>query len=306
MSNYDPNVTQLTGRETSVSSDDVARTVWLVKRFTSLTYIQRMASLFFNFVAGYEEFANRDPNSENVPAFRANLTDFYKQQALLTDGIELIRRRSSLGYAKLLWGCIFGDLLVGRRAEGGINFDDVGWQYYPHPAEGLYAWAEVAAGMCYQVDKTLRGLWAFPDAARPNNVLFPPIASIAPAPKTKGSPIKTGERVPVSGIWMPALPSGAPNYLWEGNNAWEGKRVSKQVDWPEVIDEEMPQAARTLYEYTTEPTIWTLLWEDDRYKDGKIPDEEAIYLDATTEPPPWPPVVPPGGAKLKPPIFRHK
>ena len=306
MSSYDPKVTQLTGREISISSDDIARTMWLVKRFTSLTYIQRMASLFFNFVAGYEEFANRDPNSEEIPAFRSRLAKFYKQQVILTDGIELIRRRSSLGYAKTLWGCAFGDLLVGRPAEGGMNFDDVGWQFYPHPAEGLYAWAEVAAGMCYEVDKTLRGLWAFPDAAHPDGITFPPLGNLRPAPKPMEAVIKTGDHVPVSGIWMPAVPRGAPNFLWEGNNAWEGKRVIEQIDYPEVVDEEMPQAASTDYEYTTEPTTWTLLWEDDRYKDGKIPNEETAYLDASTEPPPWPPVVPPEGAKLKPPIFRHK
>ncbi len=97
MSKYDPKVTRLTGREISISADDVVRTIWLVKRFTSLTYIQRMASLFFNFVAGYEEFAGRDPSSEEVPAFRSRLAKFYKQQAILTDGIELIRRRNSLG-----------------------------------------------------------------------------------------------------------------------------------------------------------------------------------------------------------------
>ncbi len=195
---------------------------------------------------------------------------------------------------------------MGRPAEYGINFQDVGWQHYPHLSEGLYAWAVVAAGMAAKVDKTLRGLWAFPDAARPDGVTFPLAGGLPPAPKPKGLSIKTGESVPVSGIWMPALPSGAPNYLWEGNNAWEGRRVTEEIDYPEVVDEELPQAAKIDYEYDTEPRTWTLLWEDDRYKDGKVPDEEATYLDASTEPPPWPPVVPPGGAKLKPPIFRGK
>jgi hypothetical protein len=306
MSKYDPKVTRLTGREISITPDDVARTMWLVKRFTSLTYIQRMASLFFNFVAGYEEFASRDPNSDGVPGFRANLAGFYKQQAMLTDGIELIRRRSSLGYSKTLWGCFFGELLVGRPAEYGLNFQDIGWQYPPNQHDGLFAWAVVAADMAANVDKTLRGLWAFPDVTRPEGVAFPPISSIAPAPKTRGPSIKTGERVPVSGIWMPALPSGAPNYLWEGNNAWEGRRVTERLDYSKVESDIQPREPFTTYEYATEPTTWTLLWEDDRYKDGKVPDEKAAYLDASTEPPPWPPVVPPEGAKLKPPVFRHK
>ena len=225
---------------------------------------------------------------------------------MLSDGIDLIRRRDSLGYAKVLWGCAFGIQMVGRPSEGGMDYQDIGWQYYPNPHEGLYAWAVVASGMCHNVDKTLRGLWAFPDAAHPYRITFPTLESLPQTPKPKGSPIKTGQHVPVSGIWMPALPSGAPNYLWEGNNAWEGQRVVRQIDYPEVIDEEMPQVAEIDYGYDTEPTTWTLLWQDDRYKDGKIPDEEGTYLDASTEPPPWPPVVPPGGAKVKPPIFRGK
>ena len=39
------------------------------------------------------------------------------------------------------------------------------------------------------------------------------------------------------------------------------------------------------------PTPWDLPWEDDRYKGGKVPDEESVYLDPGTEPPPWPPLV---------------
>ena len=34
------------------------------------------------------------------------------------------------------------------------------------------------------------------------------------------------------------------------------------------------------YEYEWAATRWTLLWEDDRYRDGVIPDESA-YLEAS-------------------------
>jgi hypothetical protein len=87
------------------------------------------------------------------------------------------------------------------------------------------------------------------------------------------------------------------------HDAWEGKRVTKLLDYPKVESDTDPREPRMTYEYDTELTTWTLLWEDDRYKDGKVPDEEAAYLDASTAPPSWSPVVPPGGAKLKPPVF---
>ncbi len=313
MSKYAPKVTKLTGKEIPVTADDLVRAIWLAKRFSSLTYIQRMVALFANFVAGYEEFSQRTPSTDRVAAHRSNLASFHGYEAAFTDGIEKLRHRDSRGYAEIYDGCFFRDWILGRQVDFGLEHQDIGWQFYPNPPEGIYAWAVVAANMCAYVDKTLRGLWAFPDAARPNDdrarasdVLFPPIASIAPAPKPRGISIKTGQRVPVSGIWMPALPSGAPNYLWEGNDAWEGKRAGKRLDYSKVESEIDPQEPYTTYEYASEPTTWTLFWEDDRYKDGKIPDEEAAYLDATTEPPPWPPVVPPGGAKLKPPIFRKK
>jgi len=85
-------------------------------------------------------------------------------------------------------------------------------------------------------------------------------------------------------------------------------RAVTRLDYPEVLGGKDPQTAITNYVYEAEPTRWDLLWEDDRYKDGKVPDEEAAYLDPSTEPPPWPPLVPPvDPAHPKPPwrpVFR--
>ena len=71
--------------------------------------------------------------------------------------------------------------------------------------------------------------------------------------------LQTGEQVPCFGIWEPDTPGTCMNYLRAGLPA------------PKV---RLP-GARQL------DTTWTLLWEDRRYEDGTIPEEEQSYfLDA--------------------------
>jgi hypothetical protein len=162
MSKYDPQVTRLTGKEIPITPADIARAVWLAKRFTSLTYIQRMAALWSNFVAGYEEFTKRDLDPDNSIIHRAFLPDFFKYQAMLSEGIDLIRQHRSNGYVKVLFAGFFREEILGRPSDFGLSFQDIGWQIHPIPHEGLYAWAVVAANMCANVDKTLRGRMGLP------------------------------------------------------------------------------------------------------------------------------------------------
>ena len=79
--------------------------------------------------------------------------------------------------------------------------------------------------------------------------------------------IKTGEEIPVTGIWEPNTPGAAMDYQLAGTEAPEVK-VSH---------------ARGL-----EPTVWTLLWADHRYEDGSIPEEEALFFAIPETPPPAP------------------
>jgi hypothetical protein len=304
MTDYGPKVTKITGKEIAVGPEDVARAVWLNQKYSSLTYIRRMTALYSNFVAGYEDFAKRQ--TENAAVYRENLTVFFNYQAALTKGIEQIERRDSTGYANIYRGCFFEDELAGRAAEGGIFFEDIGWRPYPEPPVELYAWAVVANGMCARVSMTLMARWAFPHILRRELINFPFPASLPLPAKPTGVSVQTGQTVPVSGIWMPTTPSGAPNYLWEGNDAPKAQRATSRRDYPEVIDETQPQTAYTDYSYTPEPTRWDLLWEDDRHKNGKVPDEKAAYLDPSTEPPPWPPVVSPVDPAHPKPPWRPK
>lgn len=100
--------------------------------------------------------------------------------------------------------------------------------------------------------------------------------------------IKTGKDIPCSGIWEPVIapPSkgfslfrdaakakgpfaiaGCMNYLHEGSPA------------PQALQAKVGGGG------LKESVTWRLLWKDDRYIDGAIPDEEAGYVFLMPEPP---------------------
>jgi hypothetical protein len=105
-------------------------------------------------------------------------------------------------------------------------------------------------------------------------------SELAPVPDpAESSFVRTGDYIPCSGIWEPvdvAKPSfmslvtrapkpqppfkimGAMNYLHGGSNA------------PQIRVE-------TVDDSFSLDTTWRLLWRDDRYIDGTIPEEEAYY-----------------------------
>jgi hypothetical protein len=88
-------------------------------------------------------------------------------------------------------------------------------------------------------------------------------------PSTKESVIvRTGQPVPRFGIYEPQVEDGGMNYLLEGAPA------------PMALDPEDD----------LRPAVWRLIWEDTRYRDGMIPDEENLYFRPTEAPRPAPAV----------------
>lgn len=81
--------------------------------------------------------------------------------------------------------------------------------------------------------------------------------------------VKTGEIVPYSGIWEPVEGSthiGAMGYLHGGRLAPKPRqhyRDKSDLDYG--------------YSSNTQDATWRLLWRDDRYEDGSIPEEERDY-----------------------------
>lgn len=94
---------------------------------------------------------------------------------------------------------------------------------------------------------------------------------------------KSDDIVPYSGIWNPySFLSGCPNYLIAGATFGEIGLVKEEDYFPEYYDEADKEIVKEIgerWEMTTKPSKWQLFWEDTRYKDGRIPDEEISYLD---------------------------
>jgi hypothetical protein len=86
-------------------------------------------------------------------------------------------------------------------------------------------------------------------------VPFPPTLPDVPIP-TNDVRVRTGEPVPCFGIYEPLVEDGCMNYLLEE------APTPKAVNRGGVIV----------------PAVWRLVWEDTRYLDGSIPEEEALYF----------------------------
>ena len=81
--------------------------------------------------------------------------------------------------------------------------------------------------------------------------------------------IETGEDVPFSGIWEPVKGSthiGAMNYLHGGREAPQLEQIYRDIT-------ELDYG----YASTTIDVTWRLIWRDNRYEDGTIPEEERDY-----------------------------
>jgi hypothetical protein len=280
--------TKLLGHELTISLDDRRQAFWLHQKFTSRTYMRHMAALFANFVGGYQDFVRQTPGED----YQENLVQFLKYRAHLESGLRLVEAGQKSGYEEIYVGCFFFEYLGGRRFEHGFSNEIIGWRYDGNHV-GLYAWGEVALAMARRTKWAISAQWAFPGVLTENTVGLPPAEQLPAIHVPYGPVIPTDKEIPVSGIWEPiSTPGRAPSYLGAGWPAPGGRRATVRYVAHDQNDDGT-ETVETRYDYDSEPTEWQLLWEDRRYEGGQDPDE-SLYLDASTAPPPWPPVyIPP-------------
>jgi len=119
---------------------------------------------------------------------------------------------------------------------------------------------------------------------------LPPV----PKPETE-TLIKTGEEIPCYGIWEPVKITRKTSILDTFKRPEPFTEKDFQLDGCMNYLHEGSPAPTIAFEGDTSrgegrPTTWRLLWKDDRYLDGSIPEEEKEYVFYT--PPQAAPVMP--------------
>jgi hypothetical protein len=261
MNSYDPTVTSLAGQPLAPTPAHRAQAAWLLRKYTSLTYLRRLSGVLASFVSGYAALARSararaDHHGENLAAFDA-------YGSLVAQGTDLLERGYTIGYASILQGCVFAEYIGGRRFDSGGTGN-----------EPLFAWAALAMKMCLAVSRTLRGRWAFPGILMPPFVTLPLPADLPlQPPMAAGGRVRTGEGVPTPGIWRPVdISDGCPNYLWAGRQAPAAERASERLDYPARPGDGTLEPPRTTFTYVQVKTTWELLWEDRRYTVERAPE----------------------------------
>jgi Immunity protein 71/Immunity protein 72 len=122
-------------------------------------------------------------------------------------------------------------------------------------------------------DGDIRKLCCFPEGDLPE----------VPIP-TKTVLCKTGDIVPAFGIWEPVKADLSPGFVGLFKKPKEPANGKFELDGC-MNYLHAGHAAPTIYDEKEEdpapegrPTVWRLLWEDDRYLDGVIPEEEKDYV----------------------------
>lgn len=267
-----------------MTEDDRRKLFWYMKRKTSYTAWKARADAFDHFADIFERQVKEEPIFLPLgasPGWGTDWAGFYpeilKAQVLYEQGLVRLLQ---------------GDRTVWLYNDRGILDDasKVGTHWYmalvchgPHGdifPEGKYVddltaailavspYAKATAGVVQQVweNPNYYDFWSKESMALlEQEVPFPPTLPDVPIP-TKEVLIRTGDPAPCFGIFEAQVPDGCMSYFLEG------VAVPPAV----TIDEKDGESY-------TRPAFWRLIWEDTRYLDGTIPEEEKDYFAATEE-----------------------
>lgn len=273
----------LTPKNFDISNEEKAKAVWLIKKYTSYVWIKRMKEALDAFSTEYEAYISMKGALE----WRVKVLQVLQgSSAMIQDGLACFEKgEMQKGSDIILDGLYFREYLVDPHIELALNHFEIGCRRLPQESVGIYRIAELALRMALETELSFSGAQTLPrildDADLPEDISerIDPLAPIS----TKI--IGFDEEITESGIWLPINhPFGCPNYFEAGysENTFEYPETEIRT-WEneeDYIKGSPPNKRNLVYDEMNGKFI--LLWKEDRYKKGRIPDE-SVYLDPSTE-----------------------
>jgi Immunity protein 72/Immunity protein 71 len=259
-----------------MTEEDRKKIFWYLKLKTSYTAWKREADAFDRFADIYEKQVREEPH---VPGYMEGtdwepfFPEILKGQVLYEKALARLKTgdRSVWLYNEL---GLMGDALTiasswhvkmvndEQYAHGKDMGHSLGGKYVLDMVKAMEEWFTCASSTGYlqpwfedigTPDTYYKEKFdAYPDIGR-EAVIFPPYLPDVPEPEVEVL-VRTGEEVPVFGIYEPQIKDGCMNYLHGGTKARPYDMAQQR------------------------PVAWRLIWEDDRYLDGHIPSEEELYF----------------------------
>jgi hypothetical protein len=257
----------------NMTEEDRKKIFWYLKRITSYTAWKRQADAFDHFAEIFEKQVKEQPHAPGFMGgtnWERSYPEVLKCQVLYEKALNRLKQgdRSVWLYNEL---GIMGDAAViasswhanmvnhGAGAQEDKYFDG---KYVPDMEAALKEWFACAltAGYlqpqfenAYAPDTFHPEMFhAYPKLGKPA-VIFPSHLPEVPVLEQEIS-VRTGEQVPVFGIYEPQIKDGCMNYLLGGTTAYSYDMVQKR------------------------PVTWRLIWEDTRYLDDHVSNEEDQYF----------------------------
>jgi hypothetical protein len=274
--------------------ETLQKTFWLHCRHTSVTYIERMVEMLESFTRGFEAYVQKDTDPGSFARF---LRVCYSDLGDFQEGLARLRRADHTGFKLIRGAMSFRDPFYIRVNDW--DFDALGYNGYDKPGVALWSWMEKLIPMSIKIQGALGGLKSYPlfDVSQFN---IPDEIGGYPLPHDVF--IKDGDDIPTTGVWQPKnLKGGCPNFFIQGNKAPKAMLPTLRYDTSAYVDKQgVEHPAHSDFDLGEFPAVWQLVWEDDRWRNGRKPIAEYEYLnDPTTELPKDPPV-----ALRDPPRFR--
>lgn len=287
--------------------DARAKAFYLLKKWTSVTFLDRAVRLYLDFLSAYAKQLDT-PSPNQMDLEHRYVKSFLWRAGQMEDGLDLLARGQDkrAAYRGLLTGGEFSDYLFGRGASEWMIEDDPFFQRLgarvvrfdrsviaeDYVLGALITHLSLEALKCtcnFDFTYRLAGKnekggsrifrhWTyeslFQDPPKPGWPDWPPgrsypseLPSCPPQNKAAGGEVHSDQEIPVEGIWEPWFPEG-------------------QVGCPNYFLRGSV-AHKYLLEGTNEEHVvrWRLLWEDKRYQDGSIPVEEEAYFPKPAAPP---------------------